>query len=229
MNSVAAAARYTSAFDELYARFAPDRRQPGASPPRAPADDGDPRLTVGDRRVEVYFPRRSPALHRITELVRSAERSIHFMAFSFTSEELGAAMLERAASGVEVRGVFENSGACNGQYRVLASAEPHAAANIHLLRWIYGPINFMHHKVIVLDAQTVVFASFNFTQSADEANDENVVIVNDSALASQFEEEFQRVESVTALVTQPPRCADNTTPAVAPAPPRAPAAPPGAP
>ena len=54
----------------------------------------------------------------------------------------------------------------------------------------------MHHKVIIIDGRTVIFGSFNFTSNADKDNDENLLIVDDPALAKAFEAEFQRVREV---------------------------------
>jgi phosphatidylserine/phosphatidylglycerophosphate/cardiolipin synthase-like enzyme len=51
----------------------------------------------------------------------------------------------------------------------------------------------MHHKVIIIDAKTVIFGSFNFSRSADAENDENLLIVDDAGLAQSFEQEFAKV------------------------------------
>ena len=51
----------------------------------------------------------------------------------------------------------------------------------------------MHHKVIIIDGEIVIFGSFNFSDSADRSNDENLLIIYNRAVAARFEEEFQRV------------------------------------
>lgn len=48
-------------------------------------------------------------------------------------------------------------------------------------------------KVFIVDNNTVVFGSFNFSASADEENDENLLMISDPSLAAQFEAEFARV------------------------------------
>jgi phosphatidylserine/phosphatidylglycerophosphate/cardiolipin synthase-like enzyme len=53
----------------------------------------------------------------------------------------------------------------------------------------------MHHKVFIIDEKIVITGSFNFSAGADESNDENVVIIEDPALAKAFMAEFQRVYS----------------------------------
>ncbi len=60
----------------------------------------------------------------------------------------------------------------------------------------------MHHKVILVDGRQVIFGSFNFSNNADEDNDENLLVVDDPGLAAQFEAEYQRV---LALAKNPPQ------------------------
>ncbi len=43
-----------------------------------------------------------------------------------------------------------------------------------------------HNKVMVIDGQTVVTGSFNFTKAAQERNAENLLIVRDAGLAKQY-------------------------------------------
>ncbi len=53
----------------------------------------------------------------------------------------------------------------------------------------------MHHKVIVIDARIVITGSYNFSRSAQEYNDENVLIIHDVATATRFLLEFERIFS----------------------------------
>jgi phosphatidylserine/phosphatidylglycerophosphate/cardiolipin synthase-like enzyme len=170
-------------------------------------------LKVGQTKFEVFFPQIDHAAPRIIELLNGATKSIHVLAFSFTSKEMTAAVIARAQAGVEVRGVFENSGACSGAYAPLAAL---GAQNITLSRWPYGPTHFMHHKVFIIDGGKVVFSSFNFSSSADNSNDENVLIVQDEAFAAKFEQAYQVVEKATAL-TPPPVDCKVAPPSAAPA------------
>jgi phosphatidylserine/phosphatidylglycerophosphate/cardiolipin synthase-like enzyme len=51
----------------------------------------------------------------------------------------------------------------------------------------------MHHKVFVLDGRTTIMGSFNFSDSADRDNDENLLIVDDPGFASRYLEEVERM------------------------------------
>ncbi|MFP4321814.1 MAG: phospholipase D-like domain-containing protein, partial [Anaerolineales bacterium] len=50
--------------------------------------------------------------------------------------------------------------------------------------------NTMHHKVFIIDDEIVVLGSFNFSNSARDNNNENLLIVHDPAIASAFISEF---------------------------------------
>ena len=51
----------------------------------------------------------------------------------------------------------------------------------------------MHHKVFIVDNETVATGSFNPTSSGDEKNDENVLIIHDRNITSYFLAEFNSI------------------------------------
>jgi len=61
----------------------------------------------------------------------------------------------------------------------------------------------LHHKAIIIDERTVITGSYSFTNSAERDNDENLVIVDDLALARMYLQEFQRAY---ARAQAPARC-----------------------
>ena len=158
----------------------------GAFGPTSPANTPNPQITIDGIVIENYFAPEDDVMPKIVEEVAGATSSIHFMAFSFTHEDLSAAMLDRAAAGVEVAGIFETRGAnaSYGECPVLLGAG-------QFVRLDGNPRTF-HHKVIIIDSSTVILGSFNFSKSADEDNDENLLIIHDPNLAAEYEAEFTR-------------------------------------
>ena len=51
----------------------------------------------------------------------------------------------------------------------------------------------MHHKFMVVDGQTVLTGSYNWTRSAETRNEENLVVLDDPILAGRFAEKFERI------------------------------------
>lgn len=173
------AARYTAEFETMFTQ----RKFGAAKPPGVPR----PVLEIGTLRVESLFAPRDGVARRIVEQVAQAQRKVHFLAFSFTHDGIGQAMIARRQAGVEVQGVFETTGSST------SFSEYGRMAQAGLDVYQDGNPYVMHHKVILLDDRVTIFGSFNFSDNADKDNDENVLIVEDPAFAAAFEQEFQRV------------------------------------
>ena len=145
------------------------------------------RVTTAQATIENYFtPRERPAT-RIVELIANARRSVVFMAFSFTSDEIASAMIARHQAGIPVRGVFEKRNAEG----VGSEFGPLRDAGLNVLP--DGNCYTMHHKVIVIDERIVITGSYNFTSRAERTNDENLLIIDDPTLAAAYLAEFERV------------------------------------
>jgi phosphatidylserine/phosphatidylglycerophosphate/cardiolipin synthase-like enzyme len=151
------------------------------------ADTPYPGLTIDGVQVEVYFSPDDDIADRIVEVLRSAEKSIEFMVYTFTSDVLAEAILERGQAGVEVRGVIERDQASNpgSDYQRFLQAGLD-------VRLDSNPRN-MHHKVIIIDDSILITGSYNFSRSAEEDNDENVLILYDVRVSEEYLIEFTRI------------------------------------
>lgn len=49
-----------------------------------------------------------------------------------------------------------------------------------------------HNKIMIIDQDTVVTGSFNFTKSAEEKNAENLIILRSSELARMYLDNWKR-------------------------------------
>ena len=177
VQSAALAAIYEREFTEMWE---------GEFGPRSPSTVDQQSITVDGIPIQVYFAAEDEVMQKIIPLVEQADQSIRFMAFSFTHDGLTQAMLERAGAGVEVQGIFETRGS-ETQFSAL---RPLLCAGLPV-RQDGNPGTF-HHKVIVLDEETVITGSLNFSANADESNDENTLIITSQQVAGLYYEEFQR-------------------------------------
>jgi phosphatidylserine/phosphatidylglycerophosphate/cardiolipin synthase-like enzyme len=136
----------------------------------------------------VVFTSEDAALEQaIIPIVNFAQSSIRFLAFSFTDFPLANAMIERALNGVNVAGVYEKVGSDTDA----AEFDTLACAGILVRR--DGNPTFMHNKVIIVDERFVITGSLNFSTSAEENNDENVIILDNPQIASLYIQEFDRI------------------------------------
>jgi phosphatidylserine/phosphatidylglycerophosphate/cardiolipin synthase-like enzyme len=146
-----------------------------------------PYVTVSDASIEVCFSPPGKCAEKVAKAVSRAQKSIRFMAFAFTSDPIAEALAERQRAGVDIAGVIETyqSDKPGGDFA--------AFQNLKMNVLLDGNPYNMHHKVFILDEQTVILGSFNFTRSADMANDENLLIISDRQMASLYLDEFERV------------------------------------
>jgi phosphatidylserine/phosphatidylglycerophosphate/cardiolipin synthase-like enzyme len=173
------AANYTAEFEKMFVqrRFGPTK----------PKGVPYPKLTIEGVPVENYFAAEDGVGARLVDRLSTASSSIDFLAFSFTHDRIGRAVVDRAKGGVKVRGVFETT----GSQTQFSEYTPMRDAGLEV--YLDGNPYVMHHKVFVLDRKTVVFGSFNFSSNADQDNDENVLIVDDPAMAQAFLAEVERI------------------------------------
>ena len=173
------ARNYTVTFEKMFkdGKFGPQRKPGGTTP----------KLTIGGVTVENYFAPEDGVAEKIIARLNKAQKTIDFMAFSFTDDAIGKTVRDRATANVRVRGVFETTGSGTkfSEYGAMKAAQ--------LDVWQDGNPYLMHHKVFIVDGQTVILGSFNFSQNAETENDENLLIVDDAGLAQAFTAEFGRV------------------------------------
>jgi phosphatidylserine/phosphatidylglycerophosphate/cardiolipin synthase-like enzyme len=181
LRSTEAAADYTNEFSQMFIHnlFGPDKI----------AGTPHPKVSIAAIPLEIYFAPKDDPAGRILELVSHARDSIHFLAYSFTSNDIGDALISRAKAGLKVAGVMDN-----GQAKSNQGTEYESLVQAGLdIRLDGNQSGLMHHKVIIIDQQIVITGSYNFTAAAQKSNDENVVILFSPDLAAKYMQEFQRV------------------------------------
>ena len=60
--------------------------------------------------IQIMFAPEDNVIPNVIERLQNAESDIRFMAFSYTLDELGDAMLTQAEAGINVQGIFEVRG-----------------------------------------------------------------------------------------------------------------------
>ena len=148
---------------------------------------GRQRTTLQGTPVDVFFAPEDDAMDRLVPLVRMAKDEIRFMAFSFTHDGLGEELVRQSRRGVDVQGVFEDRNT-NDDY-----TELHRLACNGLDVRVDGNPATMHHKVFIIDGKIIVTGSFNFSNNANNSNDENMVFLNNDTIAQAYLREFAKV------------------------------------
>jgi len=182
IHSTKMAENYTKEFEEM---FKDDKFGPNVVP-----ETPFPNLTIDDTEVKTYFSPDDGVLNTLTPLLSSAKESVYFLAYSFTSNELGDIVRQKDEDGLDVKGVMDAEQVASNQgteYDIFKQADMSVRLD--------GNEGLMHHKVFVIDRKIVAFGSYNFSKSAEENNDENLIVVHSEPIAQEFIKEFYRVWS----------------------------------
>ena len=162
----------------------------------------------GSSRLEVAFaPGAGTDIdHRIAAQIQQATRTVHIASMDISSGNILDALVAATRSGVQVSGVYDGPQMHGVETDWARSAPSHpegpsaakAAAWAVIKPLLVGkpslpfnpdrpdqPYNYMHNKVAVIDAATVVTGSFNFSENATR-NAENNLVIHDPALAGRY-------------------------------------------
>ncbi|MDO8754920.1 MAG: phospholipase D-like domain-containing protein [Anaerolineales bacterium] len=155
--------------------------------PRAPSTVNNQWAIVDGTPIQVLFSPEDKIVSNLIALVKDAQFSIRFLAFSFTDYPLAQVMIDRAKAGVDVKGVFETFGSSspNSELRTFWCAGVPARQD--------GNVSFLHDKLIIVDNSIVVTGSLNYSSNADESNEENVVIMDNAEIAALYLLEFEKL------------------------------------
>ncbi len=134
--------------------------------------------------TEIFFCPEDSCRDALIREVRDADAEIRVIAFSFTDDALGTELILAHYRNVSVKALFDVRQ--NKEYSQL----PRLALQGIETR-IFSGKGFLHHKVWLIDNSTVITGSFNPSASAIRSNEENLLVIRDSTLATRYINEFE--------------------------------------
>jgi phosphatidylserine/phosphatidylglycerophosphate/cardiolipin synthase-like enzyme len=138
---------------------------------------------------EVYFSPNGGVRQRLLRAVEESHRSIDIAVYNFTASQLAEALYAAKARGVRVRVLTDRERADTG-----GSGVRGLRLNGIPVRALGVPEqSLMHHKFAVFDERLVVTGSYNWTNSAEHANYENIILLDDPGVVNRFRQEFLRL------------------------------------
>lgn len=144
---------------------------------------------------QVWFTPSEEVRNVLAAEYSAASEYIHVAIFTFTDTEI-ASSLKDAARKVPVQVCADeeqtlySKGTSNLQTALLEDLES-AGVEVRLGTGKDGGI--LHDKFSIIDERLVFTGSFNYTLSAVERNQENLVLLNDPRIATDYELQFQQI------------------------------------
>jgi phosphatidylserine/phosphatidylglycerophosphate/cardiolipin synthase-like enzyme len=130
--------------------------------------------------IEVYFSPKGGCTEAVVTELTNAKKTVFVQAYSFTSVPIAKALVEAHKRGVDVRVILDKT----QRSEKYSSADFVAHAGIPT--FIDAKHAIAHNEIIVIDGETVLTGSFNFTKAAEEKNAENLLVVRDKVIAERY-------------------------------------------
>ena len=135
--------------------------------------------------THVYFSPKGGCTKAITDAIGQAKQSILVQAYSFTSYPIAEALIDVQKRGAKVEAIFDK-GQLHEKKTKLGLLVKGGVST-----YLDGAHAIAHNKVMIIDGKTVITGSFNFTNAAEEHNAENLLILDDAALAAEYTSNWQ--------------------------------------
>lgn len=144
--------------------------------------------SVGE--ISVYFPRGGQnAEGQLIAEIGSAKKTLDVAIYEFTDTKIASVIAAAISRGVKVRMITDRE--CSSQSAQKKALAIVKASGIPIKMNSHQGI--MHLKVSIIDSSAVTTGSFNYTLSAQNENDENLVVINNTSVNAQYESQFARM------------------------------------
>lgn len=116
---------------------------------------------IGGTQYEVCFTPGQDCTSEVVQALSIAKRSIYVQAYSFTSKPIADALVIAKKRGVDVKVILDKS-----QYKAEKYSASRFLDNQNVPVWIDSKPAIAHNKIMIIDENTVITGSFNFTKAA---------------------------------------------------------------
>jgi len=132
------------------------------------------KVDVGGQEVELWLlpDTHLPAVKRIDELLKSAQKTIHLAMFTFTRTDFAQDLIDAKKRGVKVEVFLDHQSAKGTSAKIVAMLKK---ADIPV--YTNPGQSILHYKFLLVDNETLVNGSANWTQAAFKQNDDCFMIL----------------------------------------------------
>ena len=135
--------------------------------------------------VGIYFTPPSDVAAAVIEVIDQGQSEVLVQAYGFTHNGIAQALVRAHARGVKVKVLLDAKTDATNRFvtDLLVSQQiPLRLDAGHAIA---------HNKVIVVDGELVITGSFNFTNSAQTRNAENLLVLKSTELADSYKSNWQ--------------------------------------
>jgi cardiolipin hydrolase len=148
------------------------------------------RGAAGSYRAQAWFSPGQACLRAIQGQLRECRHQADICVFTLSDDRISTEVLAAHRRGVAVRLLTDNDKIADD------GSDVHALARAGVPVRVDNTAAHMHHKFALFDRRWLLNGSYNWTRSAAEHNEENLVLCNDATLLRQFQGAFDSMWDV---------------------------------
>ena len=124
------------------------------------------------------------------QIINSAKKNIYAPTYLITHKDIANALISAHNKGIDVKIILDANSATtqNSKHKLLRDS------NVKIKFENYA--GKLHSKALIIDESYVILGSMNFSNSGENKNDENTVIIQNYKLASSYKNFFNYLWSV---------------------------------
>lgn len=177
-------------FNEMWGSEGPDHDADASRFGEEKLNNTPHTFIVNGDEVELYFSPSDGVTSVIIENIEAASEKVYFSTLVFTRDDISDAVI--AANDdffVDVRGMIEQINVTGSEFETLVNG----GVNVKSYQDLPGQL---HHKLAMFDPNNpdedpvVLTGSHNWSSSAENSNDENILVIHNADIANQYYQEF---------------------------------------
>jgi len=138
-------------------------------------------------KTEVYFSLSDNPQKEIIKNINQAQAFINIAMYVFTDKEIALPLIDAQNRGVKVR-VYLDKSQIESTYSVSRLlVQKGIKVRISTNNYI------MHHKFAIIDNRLLLTGSYNWTFSANNRNDENLMVIDDPEIIARYQNQFGKL------------------------------------
>jgi phosphatidylserine/phosphatidylglycerophosphate/cardiolipin synthase-like enzyme len=132
----------------------------------------------------VYFSPQGGCTEAIIKELDGAKKEILIQSYSFQSAPLVKALLNARNRGVKVKVILDK------RQKLEKNSSTDFLAHSGIPTMTDGAHAMARNKVVIIDGETVITGSFDFTPAAEDKNAENLLVIRDRELLGRYTQNF---------------------------------------
>ena len=134
--------------------------------------------------IKVYFSPNGGCQQAVISEIKKTTQTIDIAMYYLSSRDIARALVKARENNVRVRIVLDQS-----QEIESASKSGYLIRHGFEVRYHLG-FGLMHNKFAIFDGESVITGSFNWTLTAEERNEENLLIITAPQTIEKYQERF---------------------------------------